>query len=148
MTYPDENRQADVVLHDVDPRHHDQLIFEQANKPGLEVEIEIIDGPPDARPARLARGTDAPPRLGRGTDSPPVVRDDDDVTSARVHVPFAHTRLGEVSRPTENRAVIDGSLDDDWFGSFDRTQPGEPIAAAPITPWRRFSTWMRDNFIW
>ena len=38
----------------------------------------------------------------------------------------------------------DAALDDEWFGSFDDTQPIDFIDDEPTTPWRRFSTWVRN----
>ena len=34
-------------------------------------------------------------------------------------------------------------LDDDWF-AFDDTQPIDFIDDEPTTPWRRFSSWVRN----
>jgi hypothetical protein len=127
MTYRDEESVDEGEgFHEVDPALHDTLIFEQAFKPGLEVEIEIVER--DPRPARLGRGTDAPPRLARGTDAPPPL-----TTDAPRPIPVV--ALEQYARADK--------LEDDWFGSFDPSM-SIYVDDEPTTSWRRFSNWVRS----
>jgi hypothetical protein len=139
MLYDDDDTQDKVVFHEVDPAFHSQLIFEQAFKPGLEVELEIVEGDsPDIRePKRFARGTGAPPIVGAPANDMLVV-----VLPPRAAT--ADTRVVD-ALAADSHAHIDGSLDDDWFGAFDDTKPIEYIDDEPTTPWRRFSTWLRNR---
>lgn len=96
-----------------------ELALEHAFDPDLEVDIEIIDG-------SLVIARDTLPEIRRAI----VIEAGHSVA----RLPTLHYRL-------RSEYGFEDS-EDDWFVSFDDTQPIDD-PDDPTTRWRRFGTWLR-----
>jgi hypothetical protein len=101
-----------------------ELALEYAFDPDLEVDIEIIDG-----------------SLVIARDTMPDIR-------AAIVIEAGHRAPRQPSLDYKhcNENIFDGfeDSDDEWFVSFDETQPIE-LPDEPTTRWRRLRSWVRKR---